>query len=434
MPRTQARYISRLTRNTVAVVLAGGRGSRLGLLTEWRTKPAVPFAGKFRIVDFTLSNCLNSDIRKACVLTQYKSHSLIQHVMKGWTFLNSEHQEFLDLVPAQQWRDAEAWYEGTADAVEQSLDIVEGYDPEHVLILAGDHVYTMDYGAMLATHVESAAGFTIACKTVPIAEAREFGVMSVNAGGRITGFAEKPDEPTPLPDDPSQALISMGIYVASLGFLREQLTRDIADPQSSHDFGKDVIPYLLDAGYRVQAHTFSGPTDGESYWRDVGTIDAYFQANMEQLSPTPPIDLHDPAWPILTHHPQLPPAHLIGGAGACRMSDSMVSGGCIVDSSSMANTMLFSNVSVESGCDLDGVLALPGCHIGAGSRLRNVILDNRCVIPAGSVIGEDPVGDAEHFDVTPGGVTVVNREMLGQEVRYIPGIAPCAPHDFGDNR
>lgn len=424
MPSAEARYISRLTRKTLAVVLAGGRGSRLGVLTDWRTKPAVPFAGKFRIIDFTLSNCLNAAIRKVCVLTQYKSHSLIQHLMKGWTFLNSEQRDFLDLVPAQQWRDEDSWYEGTADAVHQSLDIITGYGPEYVLILAGDHVYTMDYGAMLATHVESGADFTIACKTVPIANATEFGVMKVDDNGRIVGFQEKPEKPEPLPDDESLALISMGIYVAPLTVLSEQLNRDSSDPQSSHDFGKDVIPHLLANRHRVQSHTFTSPTEDPPYWRDVGTIDAFFQANLEQLSSPPPINFHDPAWPILTHHPQLPPAHLMGKPDSCRFGSSMVSAGCIVDSSSLTNSMLYSNVSVHAGCRMEGVLALPGCRIGAGSRLRNVILDNQCQVPEGTVIGENPAKDAQRFDITPGGVTVVNREMLGQGVQYMPGVTP----------
>jgi glucose-1-phosphate adenylyltransferase len=424
MPTAEARYISLLTRKTLAVVLAGGRGSRLGVLTNWRTKPAGPFAGKFRIIDFTLSNCLNADIRKVCVLTQYMSHSLIQHLMKGWTFLNSEQQDFLDLVPAQQWRDKDSWYAGTADAVHQCMDIIAGYAPEFVLILAGDHVYTMDYGAMLATHLESKADFTIACKTVPIADATEFGVMKVDGDGRIVGFQEKPKNPEPLPDDDSLALISMGIYVASLKYLTEQLTRDAADTESSHDFGKDVIPHMLGNSHRVQSHTFTSPTEDQAYWRDVGTIDAFFQANLEQLSSLPPINFHDPAWPILTHHPQLPPAHLKGGLGSCRFGSSMISAGCMVDSSSMIKSMLFSNVSVDAGCELDGVLALPGCRIGAGSRLTNVILDNQCHLPEGTVLGEDPVRDAQRFDITPGGVTVVNREMLGQGVHYIPGVTP----------
>jgi len=422
MPTSDARYISRLTRKTLAVVLAGGRGSRLGPLTDWRTKPAVPFAGKFRIVDFTLSNCVNSDIRKACVLTQYKSHSLIQHLMQGWTFLNSEQQQFLDLIPAQQWRDPEMWYEGTADAVYQSMDIIENYAPEYVLILAGDHVYTMDYGTILATHVGSRADFTIACKTVTIEEAKECGVMKVDEAGRIIGFQEKPKEPEPLPDDPTRALISMGIYVARLDFLRDQLYRDAGDSKSSHDFGNDLIPHMMATGFRVQAHNFASPTGGEAYWRDVGTIDAFFQANLELLSSTPSIDLHDPAWPIITHQPQLPPAQVTGKPGACRIGTSMISGGCIVDSSSLTDTMLFSNVAVDAGCELTGVVALPGSHIGPGAKLTNVILDNQCIVPGGMVIGGDQERDSQYFFVTPGGVTLVNRKMLGQGSHYMPGV------------
>ena len=424
MPSEDARFISRLTRKTLAVVLAGGRGSRLGVLTDWRTKPAVPFAGKFRIIDFTLSNVLASDIRKACVLTQYKSHSLIQHLMKGWTFLNSEHEEFLDLVPAQQWHDEEAWYEGTADAVHQSMDIIEGYEPEYVLILAGDHIYTMDYGSILGTHVKSGADFTVACIPVPLIEASGFGVMKVDDAGRIIGFDEKPEKPEAMPGNPSQALASMGIYVTSFAFLREQLNRDAKADSSSHDFGKDIIPYILNNGLHLQSHTFTGPMGGEAYWRDVGTIDAFFQANLEQLSPKPSINLHDPSWPILTHHPQLPPAHFTGEQDSCRFGTSMVSGGCVVDSSSLINTILYSNVVVDRDCVLSGVMALPGSHIGAGSKLTNVILDNGCCVPEGSVIGENSIEDAKRFDVTPGGVTVVNREMLGQAVQYQPGITP----------
>ena len=424
MPTQDARYISRLTRKTLAVILAGGRGSRLGVLTDWRTKPAVPFAGKFRIIDFTLSNCVNSDIRKACVLTQYKSHSLIQHLMKAWTFLNSEQQEFLDLVPAQQWRDEEAWFEGTADAVYQSLDIIEGYLPEYVLILAGDHIYTMDYGSILDTHAKTNADFTVACKTVPLHEASEFGVMKIDESGRIIGFQEKPQNPDPIPGDPEHALVSMGIYVASFSFLRDQLIRDADLDGSNHDFGKDIIPYILEHGMNLQSHTFTGPLGGEPYWRDVGTIDAYFQAHIEQLSPTPPINLHDPSWPILAHQPQLPAGLLVGEPGSCRFGTSMISGGCVVNSSSVTNSVLFSNITVDTGCDLDSVLALPGCHIGAQTRLKNVILDNGCWVPEGTEIGFDPEEDKKRFVVTPGGITVVNREMLGQGSQYKPGLGP----------
>lgn len=423
MSMTSTRFVSRLTNNTLAVILAGGRGSRLGTLTEWRTKPAVPFGGKFRIIDFTLSNCLNSGIRKIAVLTQYKSHSLIQHLLKGWNRFDSELGEFVDLVPAQQWLDEQHWYQGTADAVFQSLDIIDSYNQQYVLILAGDHVYTMDYGEMLATHADGGADLTIACNPVPLNEASQFGVMAIEKGGRIAEFEEKPDSPKPIPDDPNSALASMGIYVFSIDYLREQLKRDAEDKKSSHDFGKDVIPYALSEGHQVQAHRFTDASEkGGSYWRDVGAIDAYFQANMEIVSPDPPLDIYDPSWPIMTYQPQLPPARFVGDGRRCDVTNSMVSGGCVINESNLDKSLLFSNVKVQSGCRLRGVLALPGCEIGAGTRLTNVILDNQCQIPDGTVIGEDPALDAERFLVTQGGVTVVNREMLGQGSHYAPGI------------
>ena len=423
MRTTSTRFVSRLTQNTLALVLAGGRGSRLGVLTDWRTKPAVPFGGKFRIIDFTLSNCLNSSIRKIAVLTQYKSHSLIQHLLQGWNRFNTEFGEFIDLVPAQQWLDEEHWYKGTADAVFQTLDIIESYNPEYVLILAGDHIYTMDYGEMLATHADAGADFTIACNPVPRQTAKQFGVMAIAKGGRITEFEEKPHDPKPTPDDPDLALASMGIYVFSTDYLREQLNRDAEDKSSSHDFGKDVIPYALSQGHHVQAHRFTDASaGGGSYWRDVGTVDAYFRANMEIVSPELPLDVYDPAWPIMTYQPQLPPARFIGDGRRCVVRNSMVSGGCVIDESNLDNSLLFSNVKVQDGCELQGVLALPGCEIGAGSRLTNVILDNQCQVPEGTVIGENTALDAKCFYVTEGGVRVVNREMLGMGSHYMPGI------------
>ncbi|MBC8338898.1 MAG: glucose-1-phosphate adenylyltransferase [Alphaproteobacteria bacterium] len=423
MPDKAARFISRLTHNTLALVLAGGRGSRLGVLTDWRTKPAVPFGGKFRIIDFTLSNCLNSGIRQICVLTQYKSHSLIQHLLQGWTHLNSEHGDFIDIIPAQQWLDDDQWYQGTADAVHQSLDIIEGYAPEYVLILAGDHIYGMDYGEMLAEHVESGANFTIACNAVHMAEASQFGNMQVDETGRIVDFEEKPETPKPMPDNPEMALGSMGIYVFSLGYLRDQLLRDAADETSSHDFGKDVIPYALAHGDHVQAYQFQGPTqEGSPYWRDVGTIDAYYQANMELISKNPPFDIYDRKWRILTSQPQLPPARFLGRGKGCGIENSIVSGGCEIEISKLYNSILFSNVKVYQGCRLEGVLALPGCEIGRGSKLKNVILDNQCRVPEGTVIGENAEDDKKRFIQSEAGIVVVNRKMLGQDDGYIPGV------------
>lgn len=405
-------------------MLAGGRGSRLGMLTDWRTKPAVPFGGKFRIVDFTLSNCLNSGIRRICVLTQYKSHSLIQHLIQGWGSLQAERGEFIDIIPAQQWLDHEEWYQGTADAVYQSLDIIQGYGPEHVLILAGDHIYAMDYGEILATHASSGADFTIACYPVPKKDASEFGIMSVDENMRLVEFAEKPQDPQPMPDDPDMCLASMGIYVASMKYLSEQLRRDAKDKSSSHDFGKDLIPYALADGHHLHAYPFrNAPGGGPSYWRDVGTIDAYYDATLEVLSPDPPLDVYDQAWPIRTYQPQLPAARFVGAGRRCRVEDTIVAGGCIVDKSELDHTLLYSNVRVGEDCDLQGVLALPDSEVGAGSRLKRVILDNGCIVPPGTVIGENHRSDRERFHITDNGVVVVNRTMLGQEDNYVPTYA-----------
>jgi len=419
-----ARFVSQLTQNTLALVLAGGRGSRLGVLTDWRTKPAVPFGGKFRIIDFTLSNCLNSGINHISVLTQYKSHSLIQHLMQGWNTINSQRGQFLDILPAQQWVDDE-WYQGTADAVFQSLDIIEGYGPEYILILAGDHIYTMDYGEMLAAHVDKGADITIACNTVPIEEAQHFGVMSVNELFRITSFEEKPKNPQPLPNDSASALVSMGIYIFSTEFLRRQLITDASNTDSDHDFGRNVIPDSLQQGHHLFAYQFHNPNKGQAhYWRDVGTIDALFQANLEVVSPNPPLDMFDPDWPIYTYQPQLPPAHFIGAQGECNIGNSIVSGGCVVSKSDMHNVVLFPTVRIRQNCKLENVVIMPGCEIGANSRLKNVFIDNQCLVPPKTVIGEDREKDEKRFPITEAGIRVVNRKMLGQGVQYFPGFVP----------
>lgn len=406
---------SRLTRKTLGVVLAGGRGSRLSQLTEFRAKPAVPFAGKYRIVDFTLSNCLNSNIRRICVLTQYKSHYLIKHLLQGWSRFNAEHGEFVDIVPAQQWIKEDSWYQGTADAVYQSLDIIQSHSPDYILILAGDHVYNMDYEDMLVSHVESGADFTIACKRASLKEARGYGVMKVNKKYRIKEFVEKPDNPQPVPDDPETALVSMGIYVFPMDYLRKHLERDAKDPDSSHDFGHDLITYAIQNEHEVNAYPFRSPAAGSpDYWRDVGTVDAYYQANLELLAKDPPLKLTDLDWPIFTYQPQAPPADFVNANAPSRIDNVMVSGGCVVRSSSLKDSMMFSNSTVETGCDIQGSLMLPECRIGPGSRLKNVIVDNGCQIPEGSVIGEDREKDRERFHVTEGGVTVVTRMMLDE--------------------
>jgi glucose-1-phosphate adenylyltransferase len=425
MASVPTRFVSRLTQNTLALVLAGGRGSRLGVLTDWRTKPAVPFGGKFRIIDFTLSNCLNSGINHLCVLTQYKSHSLIQHLLQGWNSLNSQRGQFLDIVPAQQWLDDESWYQGTADAVYQSLDIIDGYAPEYILILAGDHIYTMDYGEMLAKHVDSDADITIACNTVPLAEAHHFGIMRVDESFHIIDFEEKPEKPRALPSDPDTALASMGIYIFSTDYLKEQLVSDAADGASEHDFGKNIIPKALKQAHKLIAYQFHNPhKDKSHYWRDVGTVDALFQANLEIVEPNPPLDVYDPEWPIYTFQPQLPPAHFIGEQGESQIGNSIASGGCIINRSYLNNAILFSNVKIGKNCMLKNAVVMPGCEIGSNCRLTNVFIDNSCVVPANTIIGEDPEKDAESYIITDGGVVVVNREMLGQGQSYMPGVIP----------
>ncbi|MGI9303294.1 MAG: glucose-1-phosphate adenylyltransferase [Gammaproteobacteria bacterium] len=418
-----ARFVSRLTAGTVALVLAGGRGSRLKMLTVWRAKPAVPFGGKFRIIDFALSNCVNSGIRRISVLTQYKSHSLIRHIQRGWNTLRMEMGEFVELLPAQQWAEDNSWFAGTADAVYQSLDIIESHRPDYVLILAGDHVYQMDYGEMLAAHVSAEAQLTIACIAVPRSEASAFGVMTLGENHSIIDFEEKPGDPASLPEDPDRALVSMGIYVFSLDYLAGQLQRDAGLAESRHDFGRDIIPHAIAQGHRVQAYPFDDQVTGSNaYWRDVGTIDAYYKANMELLGPSPVMDLYGPHWRIRTYQEQLPPAKFIGFEDDHYgiAGNTMVSGGCVIRESHIERSLLFSNVRVGAHCELSGVLALPRCEIGKGARLRRVLLDNGCKVPPGTVIGENPEEDAERYYCTPEGVVVVNREMLGQARRYLP--------------
>jgi len=414
------RFVSRLTRDTLALILAGGRGSRLKQLTLWRAKPAVPFGGKFRIVDFPLSNCINSGIRRIGVLTQYKAHSLLQHVQKGWGFLRGEFGEFVELLPAQQRIEA-SWYSGTADAVYQNLDIIRHHDPNFVLILAGDHIYKMDYGPMLAAHVANGADATVGCIEVPLERAREFGVMSVSAVGRVNEFFEKPPQPKPMPGRPDVALASMGIYVFNTAFLYEQLMRDAHEPKSAHDFGKDILPYII-SRYNVMAYPFREPGgERQAYWRDVGTIDAYWEANMELIGVTPELNLYDNEWPIWTYQEQLPPAKFIFDDDGRRgmAVDSMVSGGDIISGSVVRHSLLFSNVAVSDYCHIEDSLLLPNVTVGERCRLKKVIVEKGCRLPPGSVIGEDPKLDAQRYFVSAGGVTVVTPEMLGQELHHV---------------
>ncbi len=415
------RYVSRLTRDTLALILAGGRGSRLQQLTLWRSKPAVPFGGKFRIIDFPLSNCMNSGIRRVGVLTQYKAHSLIQHIQKGWGFLRGEFGEFVELLPAQQRVDEE-WYAGTADAVYQNLDIIRNHDPSYVLVLAGDHVYKMDYGPMLAAHVERGADVTVGSIEVPLAEARAFGVITVDADRNVTEFLEKPQDPQPMPGHTDVALASMGIYVFNTAFLYEQLIRDADTRTSGHDFGKDVLPAII-GKYRVLAYPFRDPQHhGQAYWRDVGTVDAYWNANMELIGVTPELNLYDNEWPIWTYQEQLPPAKFVFDDDDGRRGmavASMVSGGDIISGALVRHSLLFSNVLVEAYSKIEDSVILPDVNIGKHCRIRKAVIDKGCRIPDGMSIGIDTKEDAQQFHITPGGVTLVTPEMLGQEIHHV---------------
>jgi glucose-1-phosphate adenylyltransferase len=414
------RFVSRLTRDTLALILAGGRGSRLKQLTQWRAKPAVPFGGKFRIIDFPLSNCLNSGIRRIGMLTQYKAHSLIQHVQKGWGFLRGEFGEFVELLPAQQ-RIVPTWYAGTADAVYQNLDIIRIHQPDYVLILAGDHIYKMDYGPMIAHHVEVEADMTVGCIEVPLDRVRAFGVMTVDETGRVLEFAEKPENPTPVPGRHDKALASMGIYVFNTAFLYEQLIKDADDASSSHDFGHDIIPSLIEK-YRIYTYPYRDVQSGQqAYWRDVGTVDAFWEANQELIGVTPELNLYDDEWPIWTYQEQLPPAKFVFDEDTRRgmAVDSMVSGGCLISGATVRHSLLFSNVKVSSYTVLQDAVVLPDVQIGRNCRIHRAVIDKGCNIPPGTVIGKDPEEDARLYHVTPGGVVLVTPDMLGQEYHYV---------------
>lgn len=415
------RFVSRLTRETLALILAGGRGSRLKHLTQWRAKPATPFGGKFRIIDFPLSNCMNSGIRRMAVLTQYKAHSLILHTQRGWGFLRGEFGEFVELWPAQQ-RLQSSWYRGTADAVYQNLDIIRDHNPEYVLVLAGDHVYKMDYGPMIAHHVERQADVTVGCIEVPrMRAAGEFGIIAVNEDDRVVQFAEKPQDPAPIPGREELTLASMGIYVFNAKFLYEQLIKDADTPKSNHDFGKDIIPAAIDR-YRVAAYAFRDVQTGkQNYWRDVGTVDAFWEANIELAGVSPDLNLYDEEWPIWTYQAQLPPAKFVFDDENRRgmAVDSLISGGCIISGGDVTRSVLFSNVKVHSYAHLKDAVVLPNVDIGRYCRLNKVIIDEGCQLPRETVIGEDPEADAARFYISEGGVVLVTPEMLGQEPHYV---------------
>jgi glucose-1-phosphate adenylyltransferase len=410
-----------LPKKTVALVLAGGRGSRLKNLTDRRAKPAVYFGGKFRIIDFALSNCLNSGIRRIGVITQYKSHSLIRHLQRGWAFMKSEMNEFVDLLPAQQRVDEESWYRGTADAVSQNQDILDGYRAEHVLVLAGDHIYKMNYALMLADHVAKGRECTVGCIDVPRSEASAFGVMAVDENWLITDFVEKPADPPAKPGNDDVSLASMGIYIFEAKYLYAELARDMADPNSSHDFGKDIIPRAVRNRCAV-AHPFSmscvsSKAGEEPYWRDVGTIDAYWDANIDLTATDPLLNLYDTSWPIWTYQPQLPPAKFVHNQEDRRgmAIEAMVSGGSII-SGHVYRSVLFSSVRVHSYSTVSWSVLLPGVEVGRHVRLNRVVVDRGCTIPDRMIIGEDADADTQRFFRTENGITLVTREMLARLV------------------
>ena len=412
-----------LARKTIGLVLAGGRGSRLQNLTDRRTKPAVYFGGKFRIVDFTLSNCMNSGVRRIGVLTQYKSHSLLRHLQRGWSFLRSEFNEFIDLLPAQQRIDDQSWYRGTADAVYQNLDILFAHKPEYILVLAGDHIYKMDYSKLIADHVDKGGRCTVACIEVPLEEASAFGVLAIDSDRRIVDFVEKPSHPPAMPGKPDMALASMGVYVFDAAYLYAALKTDIANPGSSHDFGKDVIPAIVALGHAVahpfemscvQSNSASSADKSKPYWRDVGTVDAYWQANLDLTDPLPELDMYDKEWPIWTYQEQLPPAKYVFDDDDRRgMSvDSLVSGGCIISGAHVRRSVLFSSVRIHSYSTIEESVLLPQVDVGTGCHLKRVVVDNGCHIPAGMRIGFDAAEDARRFYRSDKGIVLVTLAML----------------------
>ncbi len=405
-------------RHAMAYVLAGGRGSRLMELTDRRAKPAVYFAGKSRIIDFALSNAINSGIRRIAVATQYKAHSLIRHLQRGWNFLRPERNESFDILPASQRVNETMWYLGTADAVYQNIDIIESYKPQFMVVLAGDHVYKMDYEKMLQQHIDSDADVTVGCLEATLEEATGFGVMHVDENNTIIEFLEKPKNPPHMPGKPDVALASMGIYVFETSFLIELLKQDAADPASAHDFGKDIIPYIVKNGKAV-AHHFSescvrSSEEAKHYWRDVGTVDAYWEANIDLTDVVPDLDLYDRDWPIWTYGEITPPAKFVHDVDGRRglAIQSLLSGGCIVSGASLSRSLVFTGVRVHSYSTIHEAVILPYASVGRHVRLNKVVIDSEVHIPDGLVVGEDPELDAKRFRRTEKGVTLITGPMI----------------------
>jgi glucose-1-phosphate adenylyltransferase len=414
---TEPKMVTELTRKTLALVLAGGEGSRLKDLTMWRAKPAVPFGGKYRIIDFALSNCVNSGIRRVGVLTQYKSHSMIRHLQRAWGFMRAEIGEFVEILPAQQRTSKKEWYQGTADALFQNIDIVQRHDPDYVLVLGGDHIYTMDYSKMLVHHVNSGADFTVGCIEVPVEEAKEFGVMSIDADTRITQFMEKPTHPEEMSDKPGMALVSMGIYIFSRDFLYKVLREDALKAHSSRDFGKDIIPANIHTS-RAMAYPFRKENGEPGYWRDVGTVHSYWQTNMELCAVEPELNLYDRDWPVWTYQAQYPPAKFVFDDEGCRGEaiDSLISAGCILSGARVKRSMVFFATTIGKYSHVRDCVILPKVSIGENCRLTKAIIDKGTVIPDGTIIGEDLELDRKRFHVSPEGIVLVTAEMMGQKL------------------
>ena len=416
---TDANTGTELTRKTLVLVLAGGSGSRLKGLTKWRAKPAVPFGGKYRIIDFALSNCVNSGLRRIGVLTQYKSHSLIRHLQRAWGFMRAEIGEFVEVIPAQQRVDNE-WYRGTADALYQNIDIIRRHAPENVIVLGGDHIYTMDYSKMLYEHVSSGADLTVGCIEVPREEASEFGVMSVDSDFRITKFTEKPENPDPMPGKADKSLASMGIYIFSTAYLYASLIADAEEKDSAHDFGKDIVPKSIST-CNAHAYPFQDADGNAAYWRDVGTIDTYWKANMELCEVEPELNLYSRDWPIWTYQTQHPPAKFIFDDENVRGQaiDSLVSGGCILSGARVKRSVIFFATEIERGTVIKDSVILPKVSIGKNCRITRAIIDKACRIDDGTIIGEDIEEDRKRFYVTEMGVVLVTPEMLDQHLYVV---------------
>lgn len=398
-------------RDVLTFILAGGRGERLDPLTRDRAKPAVPFGGIYRIIDFTLSNCVNSGLRRIYVLTQYKSFSLQKHLLAGWDIVSNQLGEFIDVIPAQQRLGSE-WYKGTADAIYQNIYAIQDHNPSLILVLAGDHIYKMDYREMIHYHIQKKADMTVACIPMPKSTSKDFGVIEVDKENHVRGFQEKPAMPKTIPAKPSHIFASMGIYLFDKDVLLKELQQDAKAAESSHDFGKNVIPQMLKNDRRVYVYNFMDEKGRPKYWRDIGTRDAYYEANMDLLNREPKFNLYDKSWPVRTFHEQYPPIRMAStGKSAGAIIDSMVSGGCEIEGAHVEKSVLSSNVSIGAGAEIKNSILMEGVKVGKGAKIKNAILDKEVVVPAKTKIGYDLNADRKKFVLTTSGIVIVPKKM-----------------------